>query len=235
MKFGKLCFIVSAIFMYSLTSSHSLPVGKILSTLIKKTDEVVIDGKQVVKESENVTQTRAVDEAIQEQPKKDESVISDAIDFGVEIYEEAFGQDQKRKFIDCPDSPAGPLDIQTSLNWNDCIGLVNFPNKEKYVGEFVSGFPNGRGVYLYEDGSLYVGQWQNGMRHGQGIMTYKFPSLSPYTNGSRNEGKWKAGVFVKQNVDRNSAYPYCLNFFEINTKLYERCLQMCEKSKYCSK
>ena len=55
-------------------------------------------------------------------------------------------------------------------------------SKNKYVGNFKNGFLNGKGKYLYPNGSHYEGNWEKGKRSGKGI----FISI----NGDRYEGEF---------------------------------------------
>lgn len=42
---------------------------------------------------------------------------------------------------------------------------------DKYDGQFVNGLPEGKGTYIWADGSKYKGDWKNGKRNGQGTFT----------------------------------------------------------------
>mmetsp|Transcript_6090 Transcript_6090/g.18561 ORF Transcript_6090/g.18561 Transcript_6090/m.18561 type:complete len:1275 (-) Transcript_6090:92-3916(-) len=57
---------------------------------------------------------------------------------------------------------------------------------EYYCGEWKMGRVNGKGVYLFRDGSRYQGEWMDGKRHGRGL--YHAPDGSVY------DGEWKLGL-----------------------------------------
>ena len=59
----------------------------------------------------------------------------------------------------------------------DCLnGLANgkglSKGKDTYVGNFVNGFPDGKGKYTYENGNVFTGYWSNGLKNGQGKFVY---------------------------------------------------------------
>jgi hypothetical protein len=43
---------------------------------------------------------------------------------------------------------------------------------DRYEGNFIKGFPSGRGTYKWASGVSYEGEWKNGMREGEGKMVY---------------------------------------------------------------
>ena len=51
-----------------------------------------------------------------------------------------------------------------------------------YEGHFFDNKFEGKGRYIYNDGSVYAGDWSNGLRHGRGILTKK--------DGSKYDGTW---------------------------------------------
>lgn len=38
--------------------------------------------------------------------------------------------------------------------------MRDFPNGDSYQGEWVTGMPQGEGLYFWQDGSYYEGSWQ---------------------------------------------------------------------------
>ena len=85
------------------------------------------------------------------------------------------------------------------------LGILSWPNRNRYEGKFVKGHKQGNGVftgpngdkyegewrteinghgkYVYPNGERYEGEFNNGMRQGFGVMTYP--------NGERYEGEWR--------------------------------------------
>lgn len=66
-------------------------------------------------------------------------------------------------------------------------GVLNFPDGEKYVGEFKTGQIYGYGKLTWPDGAYYEGRFVNGLRHGHGK---DVPSL-----GGRYIGDFKNDMF----------------------------------------
>ena len=51
---------------------------------------------------------------------------------------------------------------------------------------------NGRGMYIFSDGSFYIGGWKGGFPHGLGTLKY--------INGFKDEGEWKRGIFLGERI-----------------------------------
>ncbi len=64
-------------------------------------------------------------------------------------------------------------------------GTYTFPNGQKYVGEFKDGLPNGQGMETFPDGKKFVGEFKDGNYSGQGTETLP--------DGSRYVGEFKDG------------------------------------------
>ena len=45
-------------------------------------------------------------------------------------------------------------------------------NSCTYEGDLVKGIPNGRGVYIWDNGNRYEGEVVNGQRHGYGVLSW---------------------------------------------------------------
>lgn len=43
-------------------------------------------------------------------------------------------------------------------------------NADMYEGEYMNDTKNGKGIYLWKNGSKYVGSFENDYRHGYGEM-----------------------------------------------------------------
>jgi hypothetical protein len=68
--------------------------------------------------------------------------------------------------------------------WNQCFGTKNYPNGDKYVGEWVGGKANGQGTYTSKaSAATYTGQFAADTFSGDGTMTW--------ANGAKFIGQWK--------------------------------------------
>ena len=65
-------------------------------------------------------------------------------------------------------------------------GTETFPDGYKYVGEYKDGLPNGQGTETWSDGRKYVGEYKDGKQNGQGTFTT--------SNGTKYVGEWKNGI-----------------------------------------
>ena len=69
-------------------------------------------------------------------------------------------------------------------------GYGSAKGEDTYVGEFKSGFPNGKGTYTWTlEQKTFEGQWKKGRMYGKGTMTYKH-------NDSIVTGFWKNNIYV---------------------------------------
>lgn len=66
---------------------------------------------------------------------------------------------------------------------NECKGTKNFPNGDKYEGEWKNNKIHGQGSYTYANGKKYSGEYKDGQANGQGIYLG--------ANGARYSGEWK--------------------------------------------
>ena len=78
----------------------------------------------------------------------------------------------------------------------DCLnGLANGKGaaigKDTYVGNFVNGFPDGKGKYKYYNGNVFTGYWSKGLKNGQGKFIY-FIEDKKYVQ----EGYWKDDNYI---------------------------------------
>jgi len=89
----------------------------------------------------------------------------------------------------------------------DCeegYGVYQWPNRDKYEGNFKNGKANGQGTCYFADGRKYVGNWKNGKRDGQGTFTR--------SDGRKYVGNWKndkfegQGTFTWTNGDKYVGY-----------------------------
>ena len=59
--------------------------------------------------------------------------------------------------------------------------------KQKYEGQVVNGKKEGKGKYIYDNGSIYEGDFKNDKREGNGVFYY--------ANGDRYKGQFKDGFY----------------------------------------
>ncbi len=74
---------------------------------------------------------------------------------------------------------------------------------DQYKGEFKKGFPEGKGVYIWQTGEKYEGSWKKGLREGQGIFTFKSDGRDSVITGLWKEDKYIGAAEVK---------PYTVSF-----------------------
>ncbi|MCB0519315.1 MAG: caspase family protein [Lewinellaceae bacterium] len=89
---------------------------------------------------------------------------------------------------------------------SDGYGTFQFPNGDKYIGDFRQGRPNGRGILYFANGNKYLGDWQDNFRQGQGKFIFALgheyegqfkrnyffgKGKMDYANGDRYDGDWQ--------------------------------------------
>lgn len=79
--------------------------------------------------------------------------------------------------------------------WNNCQGIINFQNGDRYEGGFLNGKFNGWATYYHfadnqYKGDKYIGEFRNGQRHGQGKYFFSIGRAS-------QEGYWEQGKFLR--------------------------------------
>lgn len=89
---------------------------------------------------------------------------------------------------------------------NNCFGAYDFPNGNKYIGQWKDGKYDGFGTFTFASGEKYVGQWKYGKRSGQGTNTYPRGEIYvglfkddkrngqgtlTFTDGEKYVGQWK--------------------------------------------
>lgn len=84
-------------------------------------------------------------------------------------------------------------------------GTYIYSNGTEYVGDFIDGNFNGKGIMNYADGSKYVGDFVNDELDGQGTLYW--------ANGDKYIGDWKQGkqhgkgeLFVKDHLEYKGDY-----------------------------
>ena len=73
------------------------------------------------------------------------------------------------------------------------FGTMDFPNGDKYEGEWVKGKYHGKGVYIYADGGRLEGSWENGKMVGPGVIYFPNGDVieADFTDGTSQTGKGK--------------------------------------------
>ena len=64
---------------------------------------------------------------------------------------------------------------------------MNWPNGDKYTGQFKNGKRHGRGIRKNADGSVFEGNYEEDQPSGQGKYTW--------ADGESYDGAWKNGLF----------------------------------------
>jgi hypothetical protein len=123
----------------------------------------------------------------------------------------------------CPDSPS----YEGSTYWDNCVGVYNYSNGDKYEGEWREDKRHGQGTYTFSNGDKYVGDFLDGGFHGQGTYTYgkgeweddKY--IGEYKNDKRNgqgvymfadgrvwQGQWSNDEWVSGNKFAEGEFDY---------------------------
>lgn len=108
-------------------------------------------------------------------------------------------------------------------NCHDGYGTYIYPNGNRYVGEFLSGKPNGKGILYCANGNKYIGHWKDNMQQGEGKFSFSEgheyfgqfqrsqfhgKGIMRYANGDEYNGDWQSnkpegnGVYKFHTGDR---------------------------------
>lgn len=71
------------------------------------------------------------------------------------------------------------------------FGELSLALGEVYIGDFMAGFPHGKGIRKWDNGDFYEGDYVMGYQTGKGL----FLSLE---QGWKYIGEWKAGKMTGQ-------------------------------------
>ena len=77
---------------------------------------------------------------------------------------------------------------------------LNFPNRDKYVGELKGKKKHGYGVYTWADGSTFRGDWKDDKKHG--------PATFIDAKGEELSGYWKNGEFEELRTNQKIDLEY---------------------------
>jgi hypothetical protein len=78
---------------------------------------------------------------------------------------------------------------------NKAHGKGKAVGTDTYDGEFKNGTPDGTGTYTWNNKNVFVGKFVKGLREGKGIMTFKKEGKQD----SVVEGYWKKDVYIGKN------------------------------------
>lgn len=70
------------------------------------------------------------------------------------------------------------------------LGIFNYGDGTRYLGEFKEGVPNGLGRCEFINGDLYEGEWKKHAPHGKGILTF--------ASGRKHAAIWDRGIPKEQ-------------------------------------
>ncbi|MDX2444450.1 MAG: hypothetical protein QNK30_11690 [Bacteroidales bacterium] len=87
--------------------------------------------------------------------------------------------------------PEISLDYQGECKKDLAHGQGEAFGRDHYIGEFKKGWPNGMGLYEWNNGDSYEGEWKTGERHGNGKFTFTIS-----TEILILEGRWANDEFV---------------------------------------
>ncbi len=80
---------------------------------------------------------------------------------------------------------------------------------DTYQGTFKEGVPQGKGKYVYSDGSYYIGEFKNGLRHGEG--TLHVMDKESQTTQPGKLGLWKNDEFIEEILEKKYKLIQSLN------------------------
>ncbi|MEE9438035.1 MAG: caspase family protein [Saprospiraceae bacterium] len=86
-------------------------------------------------------------------------------------------------------APIGFANITKDCTMKNChneLGVYNYSDGSRYLGQFMNGSPKGEGRCEYFNGDLYEGSWALHAPHGKGVMTFssgkKYAAIWDYGN-----------------------------------------------------
>ena len=80
-------------------------------------------------------------------------------------------------------------------NCKEGKGVYIYSDGTRYEGEFKNGLADGKGICYYSSGDMYTGDWVKHNYHGYGTL-YE-------TDGTVSKGIWKKGKFVHKEVEKD--------------------------------
>lgn len=105
-----------------------------------------------------------------------------------------------------------PISSPTGCVSGDCrngYGTYQYPNGNRYIGDFNDGKPNGKGILYCANGNKYIGHWQDNWQQGEGKFIFNEgheyfgqfqrsqfhgKGVMKYANGDVYDGDWVANT-----------------------------------------
>ncbi len=78
----------------------------------------------------------------------------------------------------------------TNTYCNNELGIFNYGDGTRYIGEFKDGIPYGLGRCEFSNGDLYEGEWKKHAPHGKGVLTF--------ASGRKHAAIWDQGIPKEQ-------------------------------------
>lgn len=75
---------------------------------------------------------------------------------------------------------------------------------DRYDGTFKNGYPSGRGVYTWSDGTVYDGEWKQGKRSGKGTYSYVEDGKAEILTGIWEDDRYIGQVPEKPKVQAST-------------------------------
>ena len=103
-----------------------------------------------------------------------------------------------------PNFNSSLVPCENSGLFNNCYGMLDYPNGDRYVGQFKDNMRHGQGTYYFLannefKGDIYIGEFKNDKYNGQGTYTWgpgtKFEG-DKYQGGYRDNKKYGQGTYT---------------------------------------
>jgi len=78
----------------------------------------------------------------------------------------------------------------TRMNCHNEVGIFQYGDGTRFIGEFKNGIPHGQGKCEFANGDIYEGEWKRHAPHGKGVLTF--------TSGRKHAAIWEHGIPKEQ-------------------------------------
>src|ERR1700674_1110135 len=85
---------------------------------------------------------------------------------------------------------------------------------DSYMGDFKNGYPDGKGKYIWKNGSWYEGFWKNGLFEGEGTLS----KIDKPDSAVVLTGFWKKGKYIGKYEKPYIVYPITNNISDVNIR-----------------